>query len=254
MRIRSYIPHLITLGMLVTAAVAIRHAPDMSMIDAPAVATSLPDRVGEWVGEELSYCQNETCMKAIPLSQLSGATRCPDCGGEMVTSWSLAERRILPADTVLVRKLYRCASRPALLVSIVISSSEEVSIHRPQLCLTGQGYDIAGEQTREIPLRGRQPLHIRVMNLFHRQQTAQGKMVESPSFYAYWFAAQGHETPSSAWRVFYAARDRIIFGRVLRWAYVSIAGERTVGSPTADRQLQSFVRDFHPQIIARVDK
>lgn len=251
MNFRKYFPYLVILGMLLVAILVIKHAPTISALAAPAVKAALPDRVGEWKGEELSYCQNENCMKSIPSSDLSGGKVCPVCGGKMMPTWSLSERQLLPADTVLVRKLYRCASMPALLVSIVISSSEEVSIHRPQLCLTGQGYDIAGELTREIVLKERAPLRVRVINLFHRRQVGEGRMVEIPVFYAYWFVSQGHETPSSAWRIFYATWDRVVYGRVFRWAYVSITGERSVGSSVSDQQLQSFVRDLYPQLTVK---
>ena len=250
MRIQKYVPHLVVLGMLVTATIIIRHAPDISVIEAPAVMTALPDRVGEWIGEELNCCQNESCMKTFPNSELSGGKLCPACGG-MLASWSLGERKLFPPDTVLIRKLYRCDSKPALVATIVISSSEDVSIHRPQMCLTGQGYDIAGERTREIPLMGRGLLRVRVMDLFRRWHGAGGGMVEVPIFYAFWFVSREHETPSSGWRIFYATWDRVVHGRVFRWAYVSVTGERTVGSSVYEQQLQSFIRDLYPQIVAK---
>lgn len=237
--------------MLGVAFVCIRNSHDVKVLRDPAVVEALPGRVGEWCGEDLSYCQNESCMKAVPVSELSGGKVCPTCGGEMVTTWALSEKRLLPADTVLVRKLYRCASKSSMLVSIVISSSEEVSIHRPQMCLTGQGYDISGEQTCEIVLSNPKPLRIRVLNLFRRWQGEGGRMMEVPSFYAYWFVSQRHETPSSAWRIFFATWDRVVHGQVSRWAYVSVAGDRAVGSSGIEHQLESFLRDLYSQIIVK---
>ena len=251
MKLQKYTPHIVLLAMLSIAVIVIQSAREITMLRDPAVVESLPNRVGEWIGEELSYCQNESCMKAFSVSELSGSKVCPSCGGEMVTTWALSEKRLLPADTVLIRKLYRSASKSSMVVSMVISSSEEVSIHRPQMCLTGQGYDIAGEQTREILLSNQIPLRIRVLNLFRRWQGQGGRMVEVPSFYAYWFVSQRHETPSSAWRIFYATWDRVFHGQVFRWAYVSIAGEKTEGLTSSDQQLQTFVRELYPQIIVK---
>jgi len=251
MKILKYIPYLVVMGMLAVAVFCVRRAPAMAVLEAPAVRVSLPERVGEWTSEELSYCQNERCMRSMPSSELSGGKVCPSCGGEMVATWSLSERQLLPANTVLVRKLYRCGSRPALSVSIVISSSEEVSIHRPQMCLTGQGYDIAGEETHAIPLMGHGPLQVRIINLFRRQQVGENRLTEIPVFYAYWFVSQRHETPSSAWRIFYATRDRVLYGRVSRWAYISIAGERARGIAMPDQTLRAFVQDLYPRIILK---
>jgi hypothetical protein len=240
--------------MLVAATYIVRRAPDLSVMEDPAVMTSLPDRVGEWTGEDLSYCQNESCLTTSPTADLAGRNVCSVCGGEMVKTWSLSERQLLPADTVLIRKLYRHPSRPSLAVSIVISSSEEVSIHRPQMCLTGQGYDISGEQIREISLMGGRTLPVCVLNLFHRRQLAGGALVESPVFYAYWFVSRAHETPSSAWRIFHATWDRVFHGRVSRWAYVSITGEGAPGSAASGPMLQSFVRDLYPLIMVKEKK
>jgi hypothetical protein len=251
MKLQKYTPCIVVLAMLGIALICIRNAPEVSMLRDPAVVYTLPDRVGEWIGEDLSYCQNESCMKAVPVSELSGSKVCPTCGGEMVLTWALSEKRLLPADTVLVRKLYRCASKSSMVVSMVISSSEEVSIHRPQMCLTGQGYEIAGEKTREIILNHQRLLRIRVLNLFRRWQGQGGRMVEVPGFYAYWFVSPRHETPSSAGRIFYATWDRVVHGQVFRWAYVSIAGERTVGSSGIDQQLESFLQDLYPKIMVK---
>ncbi len=254
MKIKQYIPYLMVLGMLAIATVFALRSSDMSVISEPAVITSLPDRVGEWSGEELSYCQNESCMMVVVSSELFGSNKCPSCGGPMLATWSLAEKQMLPADTVLVRKLYSCRGKPNLAVSIVISSSEEVSIHRPQMCLTGQGYDISSEETWSIPLLGRQPLQVRLLSLFNLRQITGNRKAVVQSFYAYWFVSKGYETPSSAWRIFYATWDRVFRGHVSRWAYVSIAGEKPRGSGAADPQLHSFIQNLYPQIIVKEKK
>ena len=79
-------------------------------------------------------------------------------------------------------------------------------------------------------------------------------MIEAPIFYAYWFVSRGHETPSSAWRIFYATWDRVFHGRVFRWAYVSVTGEKTADASVSARQLQSFIRDLYPRIVAKGEK
>lgn len=249
MNVKPYLPHLVVLGMLAASALSLRHAADLSTVIEPAVRSSLPERVGEWIGEEMSYCQNESCLRAIPLRELDGRQVCPVCGGKMALSWSLPERQLLPADTVLARKLYRSATHPPLLVTIVINSSEEVSIHRPEMCLTGQGYDIAGEQTRAIAIPGRPPLRVHVMDLFSRRQVAGARLIETPMFYAYWFTSRSRETPSSVWRIVDATWQRVVFGRVYRWAYVAVSGDRIAHSDESQRQYQAFIRDLYPLIM-----
>jgi hypothetical protein len=51
-------------------------------------------------------------------------------------------------------------------------------------------------------------------------------------------------------RILSAAWDRVVHGRLYRWAYVSVAGERLAGAPDADQPLASFLRDLYPLIRA----
>lgn len=248
MKLQKYIPYIVVLAMIGIAVFCIRNSPEITILRDSAVVESLPDRVGDWVGESLSYCQNESCMKMFISYDLSDTKRCPACGGILMPAWSLSERRLLPADTVLLRKLYRSAFKPSLLVSIVISSSEEVSIHRPQMCLTGQGYDIADETIQEIPLRNRGPLRVAMMSLFHRRPDGGGRSSETPGFYAYWFLCEGYETPSGMWRIAHATWNRVVHGRVYRWAYVSISGDQKLDTGLSNQQFKSFVGELYPLI------
>lgn len=253
-RIGSLAAHAVVLAMLGATALLLAFASDVRTAGEPAVALSLPDRVGDWTGDDLLFCQNENCLRTYRAAEAPAGLVCAACQGRLEASWSLAERRLLPADTHLVKKVYRSpsASGAPLQVSIVISGAEQVSIHRPQMCLTGQGFDITRERTLPIPLEGRDPLKLRVLDVTRRYRAANGQMVEQPSFYAYWFAARGHETPSHWHRMFYAAWDRVVRGEASRWAYVSIGGSVSAENQVQREQLTRFVGALYP-LIARGD-
>ena len=246
--LKPYLPYGVVFAMLTVATLLFSRIPGEVKMMAPAVSDQLPARVGDWVGEDLSYCQNEKCMRAVLTAELAGTNLCPECGGPMSASWSLGERRLLPADTVLVRKRYRHPYKPSFDVTVVISSSEEVSIHRPEMCLTGQGYDIAGEAVRQVPVAGRSPLEVRVMSIFRRYQAADGRMKEQPGYFAFWFLSRDHETASSARRILLATWDRVIHGHVSRWAYISVAGIRPGSPESMDDALDEFIGTLYPLV------
>ncbi|MEI6149130.1 MAG: hypothetical protein WCS01_08560, partial [bacterium] len=79
-------------------------------------------------------------------------------------------------------------------------------------------------------------------------------LVESQAYYVYWFVSQGHETPSSTDRIFYSMWDRVVHGRVSRWAYVSLTGDGTAGLSASERALQPFIRDLYPEIMVQEKK
>jgi hypothetical protein len=249
MSLGKYTPYLVVLALMGVTTVAIKSGSAVHGLEAPGVTLSLPERMGGWLGEDLYYCQRESCLQASLQSELSDAHLCPKCGAAMNLSWSLAERQLLPADTLLIKKFYRPPAGPGLLVSVVVSGAEQVSIHRPQICLTGQGYEIASERTIMVPLDQRAPLGVRMLDLFQRGRSADGQLVERASFYAYWFVSRHHETPSHGVRVSLSAWDRLIHGRAIRWAYVSVSGSRTSGSAEVERQVAEFIRQLHPLTI-----
>ena len=68
-----------------------------------------------------------------------------------------AERAILPPDTGYSTKLYVSREGPnrQVLLSIVLSGRDRTSIHRPELCLVGQGWTINGSSSHRFSYPGR---------------------------------------------------------------------------------------------------
>src|ERR1019366_2413446 len=62
------------------------------------------------------------------------------------------ELNILPKDTEFARRHYDDAHGHQISCSIVLSGAEQRSIHRPEACLTGQGWTIVGQENIPIPL------------------------------------------------------------------------------------------------------
>src|SRR5437899_1414743 len=70
-------------------------------------------------------------------------------GGEK-TGLTSDERAVMPADTEGVRRIYSDDKGHQVYCSIVLAGRDVASIHRPELCLTGQGWQLAAPRTVDI--------------------------------------------------------------------------------------------------------
>jgi hypothetical protein len=135
---------------------------------------------------------------------------------------STAEKSILPPDTGFLRKIYRDYSGPTQVAcTIVLSGALQQSIHRPEVCLLGQGFNITDQE--DIPIRLKSGHELTVRNLtIKRATTFQGRAIQSTALNMYWFVGEKITTPSHVTRVFLTSWDRIFHNRAHRWAYVTV--------------------------------
>ncbi len=247
MEAKSLRPYFVIIGLMILTSLALAFTVDVNITNEAGIRMALPDRVGEWQGQEILYCQNPACQKELKVEPATTPTNCPSCGGPL-GSMTQIEKSVLPPDTALVRKNYRNPSGRVIYASIVLSGKERGSIHRPELCQTGAGSEITGTTVVAVPIEDRRPLHVKILDLLRTGRSPDGRTYASQSYYAYWFVGKGRETPYHLWRMFWMASDRILYNRSHRWAYIAIAGSRTEESDGYVDEIKGFVHDLYPQI------
>lgn len=164
------------------------------------------------------------------------------------------EASLLPKDTGLVRRYYEDSHGHQIECSIVLSGAEQRSIHRPEGCLTGQGWTIIGQETIPIQLLSGHQLEARKLSLERRVTTPNGGVVMVRAFYIYWFVGQNVTTASEMHRVLLTNWDRVVHNRQHRWAYVSFFSLitdnlRNDGLGLNADQTQALLVDFTKQIV-----
>jgi len=233
---------LVLFGLTALFATRIREV-SVALPQAADVSQELPEIVGSWKGELIYYCQNEQCMRSFAARELNGSLVCPRCEGRL-DKVSLAERTILPPDTMITRRLYQNEKNESITVTIVLAGSEQRSIHRPQQCLPAQGFAIERSTTLAVPLDGRLPLKL---TLIRASQGIESQARQAPSMLmAYWFAGGGHETHDHFQRMAFMAWDNLVKGVRPRWAYVSLQTVANAGEQNAELRISQFVRQFYP--------
>lgn len=137
---------------------------------------------------------------------------------------SPGELELLPADAYVCKRRYTRQDGNWYLVSAVHSASAPHAIHRPELCLPGQGFTLSNLGSATIDGIDWQFLGL------------DGAHGTGHLDFAYTFYDQtGFRTCSNSVRVFREIIRRTVFGRIDRWVMVTVA--------TPDREKRS-VREF----------
>lgn len=181
---------------------------------------------------------------------------------------SAVERELLPADTGFARKNYFRPSRPAseqVLFSIVLSGADRSSIHRPELCLVGQGWSIVGRERQRFLLKKEALLagesvgekaadefiEATVLRIEREVVLSDGRREKVPALFAYWFAARGVTEASHAGMLWRGARERLWHLRSERWAYVVAMTLTADGEAAARARLAEVVGEAWPASVWR---
>lgn len=154
------------------------------------------------------------------------------------------ERSILPPDTGFSRKRYFSREGPAeqVLLSIVLSGRDRTSIHRPELCLVGQGYTIEGSELHRFAYPGHPQAAFEATILRIRQDVRSSRgTVSEPELVAYWFVGADRVIASQGARMAYDAWNRVVHGRADRWAYVLLQTGARDGEAAGLARIQSVL-------------
>jgi exosortase len=159
------------------------------------------------------------------------------------TDVSEVERELLPPDTGFSRRTYVLIADPSeqVFLSIVLSGHDRTSIHRPELCLVGQGWTIRDSFTHRFgyPGDGR-GFPSTVLRVEKEIATRKGSVM-IPQLVAYYFVGDDTVVASHWDRIATDAWNRVAHGRADRWAYVLIQTGASDGEDAALRRIQTVL-------------
>jgi hypothetical protein len=168
-----------------------------------------------------------------------------------------AEKKILPPDTTKVSRSYLEKSLPddisryrALSATLILAGADKRSLHKPEICLVGQGWTIAKSEPVKLETVGGE---LEVMHLHLTRQIQAGG--EEPAFqrahYVYWWVARDKSTPFSNKRLLISAYNNIFKNLNDRWGYPSVmvlADERygEAGNKESIERAYAFIKQHAP--------
>ncbi len=153
---------------------------------------------------------------------------------------SPVEREVLPPDTGFSRKLYTPLLKAGspVLFSVVLSGRDRSSIHRPEVCLVGQGWTIEQVEEQVFPVAGH-PAGAPLTVLHVRREVVRpdGRRVVVPGVVVYGFVGRDRIVATQAQRLWRGAWAGLQ-GQPERWAYVLLQTDATDGPAAARARLQ----------------
>jgi EpsI family protein len=158
------------------------------------------------------------------------------------------EREILPPDTGYSRRTYVALHQPGhgVFLSIVLSGRDRTSIHRPELCVTGQGWTISQQTSHEFSLGEGGDL-ILPTTLLHLEQDDPRNQRRVPALMAYWFVNSERVVATHWERMLWGAWDRLRHGRADRWAYVLVQTDAVDGEAAALSRMKEVLVGTLPE-------
>ena len=132
----------------------------------------------------------------------------------------------LPKDTSFGQRIYTALDTKLWVqVNVVLMGSDRSSIHKPQICLTGQGWDCDNQATRRelIHMEKPFPYDLEVNKYIATKQLVQdGKSQTVRGLYVYWYVDGTHHTAKQwEWMSLWMPQDLILHGLLERWSYIS---------------------------------
>ena len=134
---------------------------------------------------------------------------------KVVLSW-------LPKDTVYGQRMYKAPDKFQIAVNAILMGADRGSIHRPEYCLSGTGWQIDKTEpgVLRIPKDG-YDIPITRLSVSRPVQRTPGGPDRLRGYYVYWFVADNQLTNDHLQRMWWLARDVLRTGVVQRWAYIA---------------------------------
>jgi hypothetical protein len=143
--------------------------------------------------------------------------------------------------------------------SVVLAGRDVTSIHRPELCLTGQGWQLENPHTESIPIPAASGggLKITRMNASRQVQISDRQTGRVGAVFVYWFAGKGRTTPHNWQRILWSTQDRLLHNRNHRWAYFLILAPMPPTDTTVEYAavqaetrgaIVQFVQSIYPEL------
>ena len=143
---------------------------------------------------------------------------------------SESELTVLPKDTRFEKRLYTAENGDWFQVTVVVGGASKSSIHRPELCLPSQGFQMTAPRT--VSAGGTEWRFI----------TLESKTAALGFGYTF-FNQEGFRTASHTRRIFQDVLDRSFLNRIDRWVMV------TVNASRADDAYLTFIADSLQEIL-----
>jgi hypothetical protein len=136
---------------------------------------------------------------------------------------SPAELGYFPKDTSFARRLYQLPGGLQTSATVILMGADRTSIHKPDYCLPGQGWQIRDKQEVKLPIAGARPYELPVMKwtIANNFTAPDGSRQQVGGLYVFWFVTENETTDNFPAMLKSMLFHQLAHGVLQRWAYVS---------------------------------
>lgn len=169
-----------------------------------------------------------------------------------------AEKYWLPPETSSVKRVYTPihGTTPSdrfyggLTASIILSGADRRSLHRPEVCMTGQGWTIEKQEVVSLETEGG-PLDVMDLHLKRKITEEDGTEWYLHANYIYWWVGKEVSTPHSWKRILMTSLNNMFRNVNDRWAYPSVMvytakDSGNVGRVASRERALSYIKRYAP--------
>lgn len=133
------------------------------------------------------------------------------------------EKKLLDEGVKLARTAYMNVQGRQIIASVILSGMIKRSLHRPEVCLPGQGWTIAESRPTQVSLKDGASFDATMLRIFVDKMGEDGRRKRMRGVNIYWYVGSDDTTCASHYEhVFVTYRDAIFRNVNHRWAMVSI--------------------------------
>lgn len=172
---------------------------------------------------------------------------------------SAVELGYFPKDTSFTRRIYQLPGGLQTSATIILMGADRTSIHKPDYCLPGQGWQIRDKTEVKLPIAGARPYELPVMKwtVANSFQLPDGSKQNVNGLYVFWFVTENETTdnfPAMLKSMFF---HQLAHGVLQRWAYVSfftacLPGQEDAAFAQVKQLVAGAVPDFQlPPVLPK---
>ncbi|MEP6664149.1 MAG: exosortase-associated EpsI family protein [Verrucomicrobiota bacterium] len=159
------------------------------------------------------------------------------------------ELEMLPKDTTFGKRRYLATNGANADVSVVLMGQDRTSLHKPQFCLTGQGWHIEKQEELFVNVFRPHPYKLPVIKIIasHEAKDRNGNSFMLSGIYTYWFVTD-RKIGIGDQRMWSSMKHFLRTGTLERWAYISYFSRCLPGQEEATfQEVEKFIAASVPE-------
>jgi hypothetical protein len=159
----------------------------------------------------------------------------------------------LPHDTSMAQRIYKSTNGYPISVNVVLMGNDRSSMHKPQMCLEGQGWHIDNSVSVVTNVHVEKPIayDLPVVKLIaNKEGTIDGQKSVARGIYVYWFVADDalSASVSGIERMWMMSKHLVLTGVLQRWSYISCFSVCPPGEEDAEyERMKDFIAAAVPE-------